>query len=70
LALQGVYYGAFPGEERGILGEPTSLWVVSRPHNWHPSDSKEWLLHLHMESGRELGRVQVGRRLCKTGGWQ
>jgi hypothetical protein len=58
---QGVYHGIFPGAERGMLGEPTTLWVVSRPHNSRPDASKEWLLHLDMESGRELGRVQVRR---------
>lgn len=56
-----MYYGAFPGIERGVLGEPSTLWVVSRPHNWRPSSSQEWLLHLDMDSGKELGRVQVGQ---------
>jgi hypothetical protein len=47
-----------------VLGEPTTLWVVSRPHNWRDApDPREWLLHLHLESGRELGRVQA-RRGC------
>ncbi|PSC71222.1 green algal specific Aspartyl Asparaginyl beta-hydroxylase [Micractinium conductrix] len=59
---QGVYYGVFPGEERGLLGEPTTLWVVSRPHNWRPESTQEWLLHLDAETGEELGRVQISSR--------
>ncbi|KAL4859265.1 hypothetical protein ACK3TF_001013 [Chlorella vulgaris] len=59
---EGVYHGIFPGAERGMLGEPTTLWVVSRPHNSRPDTSKEWLLHLDMESGRELGRVQIASK--------
>ena len=54
-----MYYGAFPGEERDVLGAPSSLWVISRPHNWHPNSTQEWLLHLEIDSGKELGRVQV-----------
>lgn len=57
---QGVYFGAFPGRERDVLGMPSTLWVTSRPHDWHPATGQEWLLHLDLESGRELGRVQVG----------
>ena len=44
-----------------MLGAPSTLWVISRPHNWHPNSTQEWLLHLEIDSGKELGRVQVGR---------
>ncbi len=54
--MQGVYYGAFPGAEHDVLGVPSTLWVVSRP----PGGAADTLLHLDLESGRELGRVPVG----------
>lgn len=66
--LQGshLYYGAFTGGERGVLGEPTSLWVVAAPFPEQQQQgagaAKEWLLQLDAEGGRELGRVQV--RAC------
>ncbi|KAK3260807.1 hypothetical protein CYMTET_30256, partial [Cymbomonas tetramitiformis] len=43
---RGVYYGVFPGEQ----GSGT-VWVVSRPHNWRPTTSKEYLLNIHLDSG-------------------
>lgn len=52
---QGVYYGNFPGTELDATGRPTSLWVVSRPHNWHPTETREHLLQLDMTTGKELG---------------
>ena len=55
-----MYYGAFPGAERDLLGAPATLWIVSRPHNWHPATSQEWLLQLDLETGRQLGKVLVG----------
>lgn len=61
--LQGVYYGTFPGDLRDSA-DPTSttLWVVSRPHNWHPKSSEEWLLHLDAHTGEEIRRVQIPSR--------
>lgn len=54
--LQGTYYGAFTGGERDVLGGPATLWVVSRPA---AAGSKDQLLQLGLDSGRELGRAQV-----------
>lgn len=59
---QGVYYGCFPGEELDESGVPRTVWVVSRPHNWRPSTTSEWLLELDIDSGQELGRVQIDSR--------
>ncbi len=49
--LQGIYYGTFPGSRLDAAGRPTSLWVVSRPHNWHPLTSLELLLEIDMQTG-------------------
>lgn len=54
---QGFYYGAFTGGERDVLGGPATLWVVSRPA---AAGSHDELLHLGLDSGKELGRTQVG----------
>ncbi|KAL4458606.1 hypothetical protein ABPG75_013471 [Micractinium tetrahymenae] len=58
-----LFYGVFTGSERGVLGEPTSLWAVAAPFSKQQQQgadaAKEWLLHLDAESGRELGRVQL-----------
>jgi len=59
---EGIYYGHFPGHEVDVDGAPTTLWVVSRPHNWHPKDSAEWLLQLDINTGRELKRVRIDSR--------
>ena len=40
-----------------MLGGPAALWVVSRPS---AAGSRDQLLHLELDSGRELGRAQVG----------
>ncbi|KAK9811643.1 hypothetical protein WJX72_007577 [[Myrmecia] bisecta] len=61
---QGVYYGLFPGDELDASGVPTTVWVVSRPHNWRPKSTKEWLLHIDMQTGEELGRVELGSRFA------
>ena len=65
---QGVYYGVFPGDDRDLLAAPASLWAVSRPQNWHPNTPTQWLLHLEMETGQELGRVALPSRcgVCGT----
>ena len=59
---QGVYYGGFPGEEVDGQGRPTTLWVVSRPHNWRPTTSKEWLLQVDAETGKEMQRIPLASR--------
>lgn len=41
---RGVYYGVFSGEQGS-----RSVWVVSRPHNWRPTTSKEYLLNIHLD---------------------
>jgi hypothetical protein len=56
---QGIYYGGFPGEELDAAGMPTTVWLVSRPHNWRPATSQEWLLQLDAVTGEELRRVQL-----------
>lgn len=57
---QGVYYGVFTGEGRDALGAPTDMWVVSRPHNWKPTSTKEHLLHLSLETGVAEGKARPG----------
>jgi hypothetical protein len=59
---QGVYYGVFPGEELDLTGGPATVWVVSRPHNWRPASSQEWLLQLDSSTGRERRRVAINSR--------
>ena len=62
--MQGVYYGVLPD---GNGSTPLqSLWVVSRPHNWHPSETQEALLHLQLPSGQEIERKQLQSR-CTPG---
>jgi len=58
--LQGVYYGAFPGDPDSS-GAPT-VWVVSRPHNWHPQTVEEKLLNINMESGNVVSEVKIPSR--------
>ena len=48
---QGVYYGVFPGDQLGDDGVPSTVWVVSRPHNWKPKSTVERLLELDMRTG-------------------
>jgi hypothetical protein len=49
--IQGVYYGVFPGAGVDDWGEPSSVWVVSRPHNWRPSNQSEHILELGLVAG-------------------
>ena len=49
-AHQGVHYGTFPGSVTPT-GALASLWVVLRPHNWHPKETEEVLLELDAETG-------------------
>jgi gamma-glutamyl:cysteine ligase YbdK (ATP-grasp superfamily) len=48
---QGVHYGTFTGKvsDSGML---ESVWVVLRPHNWHPKSTVEVLLELDSETGK------------------
>ena len=50
---RGVYHGVFPDDKPGRDGEE-AVWVVSRPHNWQPSDAKEVLLRVGVRSGEVL----------------
>ncbi|GAX82193.1 hypothetical protein CEUSTIGMA_g9621.t1 [Chlamydomonas eustigma] len=58
---QGVHYGTFTGKVSNS-GALESVWVVLRPHNWHPESSVEVLLELDSETGQELNRVRVPSR--------
>lgn len=53
---RGVYYGGFPGEGSSNNG---TLWVVSRPHNWRPDTTAEYLLEIDAVTGEELQEVQI-----------
>ena len=59
---EGVYYGGFPGNEVDREGSPTMVWVVSRPHNWHPTTSKEWLYQLNAATGELMRKVPLASR--------
>lgn len=50
---RGIYYGGFPGENTD------SVWVVSRPHNWRPDSTAEYLLEIDAVTGEELSEVQI-----------
>lgn len=50
---RGIYYGGFPGENTD------SLWIVSRPHNWRPDTTAEYLLEIDAVTGEELSEVQI-----------
>ncbi|WPT14105.1 hypothetical protein PSENEW3_00000236 [Picochlorum sp. SENEW3] len=50
---RGIYYGGFPGEDTD------TLWVVSRPHNWRPDSTAEYLLEIDAVTGEELSEVQI-----------
>jgi hypothetical protein len=58
----GVYYGCFSDDPTTHKGPPNSIWVVSRPHNWHPKDTEEAMLHLKLPSGQELERKRLPTR--------
>jgi hypothetical protein len=46
---RGVYYGVFPADPDG-----NSIWVVSRPHNWRPQETKAGLYKLHSADRESL----------------
>ena len=52
--MQGVYYGVFPSARVDAQGRPTAVWVVSRPHNWHPKTTLEQLLEIDLATGTAL----------------
>jgi hypothetical protein len=57
-----VYYGTFPGEPNN--GNPT-VWVISRPHNWHPQTTSERLLNIDLVSKELITSEQIPSR-CET----
>ena len=59
---EGIYYGGFPGNKINQWGAPTTLWIVSRPHNWRPKTSEEWLIEVDAVTGKEVNRVPLRSR--------
>jgi hypothetical protein len=53
---RGIYYGVFPGDT------PHIIWVVSRPHNWRPSTSEEFLLQIDVRTGQVLSEKRTNTR--------
>ena len=52
-------------------GALATVWVVVRPHNWHPKETEEVLLELDADTGAELqvnppdrGRGMIQVRGC------
>lgn len=64
LIVQGVYYGAFPGD-LDTNGSPT-VWVVSRPHNWRPQRVEEKLLNINLDSGDLIDEVTIPSRYADS----
>lgn len=60
--MQGVYHGVFAGREADGQHPAGTAWVLSRPHNWRPTSSVEHLLHVDLQTGAELLRVQIPSR--------
>ena len=52
---RGVYYGMFPSAEN-------TMWVVSRPHNWHPRTSSEALLLVDYSNRKIIREVVIPSR--------
>ena len=50
----GIYYGGFYGDE-----SETSLWYVSRPHNWKPETAIESLVELDVHTREHVKSVQI-----------
>ncbi|KAG1681109.1 hypothetical protein FOA52_015551 [Chlamydomonas sp. UWO 241] len=57
----GVHYGTFPGST-DASGALSTVWVMLRPHNWHPVESEETLLQLDAETGSEVSRSSIPSR--------
>ena len=60
--VQGVYYGVFPSARVDAQGRPIAVWVVSRPHNWHPKTTLEQLLEIDLATGTALQLYNVSHR--------
>lgn len=51
---RGVYYGVFPADASG-----TQIWVVSRPHNWRPRETRESLLKIDLRTNELVDEVEI-----------
>ena len=51
---RGVYYGMFPADESG-----DEIWVVSRPHNWRPTDVHEALLKIDLTTNELVDEIEI-----------
>ena len=51
---RGVYYGVFPADASG-----SQIWVVSRPHNWRPSETREALLKIDLRTNELVDEVEI-----------
>ena len=51
---RGVYYGVFPADASG-----DAVWVVSRPHNWRPSETREALLKIDLRTNALVDEVEI-----------
>ena len=51
---RGVYYGVFPADASG-----DAIWVVSRPHNWRPSETREALLKIDLRTNELVDEVEI-----------
>ena len=59
---EGIYYGGFPGDQIDLKGVPETVWAISRPHNWKPTTSKEWLLEINSVTGEVQRREPIPSR--------
>ena len=59
---EGIYYGGFAGDDIDPAGVPQTIWAISRPHNWKPTTSKEWLLEINFVTGEVLRREPIPSR--------
>jgi hypothetical protein len=51
---RGVYYGVFPADASGM-----QVWVVSRPHNWRPRETRESLLKIDLRTNELVDEVEI-----------
>jgi len=59
---EGIYYGGFSGDQIDSSGVPETVWAISRPHNWRPTTSKEWLLEINTVTGEVQRREPISSR--------
>jgi Aspartyl/Asparaginyl beta-hydroxylase len=59
---EGIYYGGFSGDQIDPAGVPETVWAISRPHNWRPTTSKEWLLEINIVTGKVQRRESIPSR--------